>query len=421
MADTKISAISTTLAPASVATGDYVPVARSGGTNAKLDIRALLPPGFAYTQNAANSAEFKSLVMDNDTGFTASPGSVEATSFRLSIGSWNNAGTQNYSNSGLAIGFNCKAVEVGSDFRVDTAKHGLALHFNANYNDTGFSNAAGTEFSAVFIDRPGTTTVELFRFRAGNAPTGTGAHPTGEFVIDARIAVSGVRGARGCDFLGWRSGQLKDCFIQSVRQNNLLYYYDDGTNYPYINMIIKQSTRYRVDLLLGKGGSTDATGTDSSDTTPPYAFAGFGSRPFQGTNFNASTLCLGLSVDDGLSPKDPIGRDCILGVYTGNAVNGTKGLVIRAGRRSGQTANTSNVFEVQSTADEGATGTMTWAWGADGRMIIGSSERITGGNSFTPSWTNIPGGGAPASSAPTWIRVYDGYGGTRYLIPCWAN
>ena len=48
--------------------------------------------------------------------------------------------------------------------------------------------------------------------------------------------------------------------------------------------------------------------------------------------------------------------------------------MIRAGRRSGQTANTSNVFEVQSTADEGATGTMTWAWGADGRMIIGSDS-----------------------------------------------
>ena len=410
------------IAPGAQVAGDKVPVERSGGAKRHIDLSAFIPPGVLLTQNAANSAEFKSLVMDNDTGFTASPGSVEPTSFRLSIGSWNNAGTQNYSNSGLAIGFNCKAVEVGSDFRVDTAKHGLALHFNANYNDTGFSNAAGTEFSAVFIDRPGTTTVELFRFRAGNAPTGTGAHPTGEFVIDARIAVSGVRGARGCDFLGWRSGQLKDCFIQSVRQNNLLYYYDDGTNYPYINMIIKQTSRYRVDLFVGKGGSTDATGTDSSDTTPPYAFAGFGSRPFQGTNFNASTLCLGLSVDDGLNPKDPIGRDCILGVYTGNAVNGTKGIVVRGGRRSGQTANSAAILEIQTTADEGATGTATWSWGADGRCVLAASERLTGGNSFTPTFTNIPGGGAPASTNPTaWIRFYDSIGGSRLLVPAWAN
>lgn len=426
---TKISAASAIL-PSAVATGDIVPVSRSGGSKGKIDLRALLPPGFAYTQNAANSAEFKSLVLDNDTGFSASPGSVEATAFRLSVGSWNNPfGTQTYSNSGLAIGFNCKAVEVGSDFRVDTGKHGLALHFNANYNDVGFSNAQGTEFSAVFIDRPGTTRLEMFRFRAGNIPngqnSGNGDAPAGEYLIDARIGVSGVRGARGCDFLGWRAGSLKDCFVASIRRNEFLFYYDDGTNYPYKNFKIVQNSRFRVDVSLGMGGSTDATGVDSSDNTEPTAFIGLGSRPSGGTNFNASTMALGLSntSTDPTNAKDPMGRDCILSVYTGNAVNGTKGLVLRGGGRTGQTANNSAILEIQTTADAGATGTATWSWSAEGKCSIAASERLSGGNSFTPTWTNLPGGGPPASTNPTWIRVYDSIGGgaARLLIPAWAN
>lgn len=428
MADTKISALNGGVAVAR-AVGDLVAIAR-GGANYPVDLGLMLPPGFAFTQNAANSAEFKSLVMDNDTGFTASAGSVEATSFRLSVGSWNNPfGTQTYSNSGLAIGFNCKAVEVGSDFRVDTNKHGLALHFNANYNDAGFSNAQGTEFSAVFIDRPGTTILEMFRFRAGNIPNGgnggAGDAPAGEYLIDARIGVSGVRGARGCDFLGWRAGSLKDCFVASIRRNEFLFYYDDGTNYPYKNFKIVQNNRFRVDISLGMGGSTDATGADSSDNTEPTAFIGLGSRPFQSTNFNASTMALGLSntSTDPSNAKDPMGRDCILSVYTGNAVNGTKGLVLRGGGRSGQTANTAgNILEVQSTSDAGATGTMTWAFTSDGKLAVGSTQRVSGvgTNAFTPDW-KIPGGGAPGTLTPSWLKLTDGYGGSTYYVPYWAN
>lgn len=412
------------IAPGAQVAGDKVPVERSGGAKRHIDLSAFIPPGVLLTQNAANSAEFKAIALANDTGFSASPGSVEATTFRLSVGSWNNPfGTQTYSNSGLAIGFNCKAVEVGSDFRVDTGKHGLALHFNANYCDSGFSNAQGSEFSAVHIDRAGTTVIEMFRFRAGNIASGTGQHPTGEFLIDARIGVSGVRGARGCDFLGWRAGSLKDCFVASIRRNEFLFYYDDGTNYPYKNFKMVQASRFRTEFAIGMGGTADATGTDSSDNTEPQAIARFGSRPYSGTNFNASTLTLGLSntSTDSFNAKDPMG-EAILNVYTGNAVNGTKGIVLRAGGRTGQTANTANIMEVQNTSDAGATGTMTWAFTADGKLAVGSTQRVTGvgTNAFTPDW-KIPGGGAPGTLTPSWLKLTDGYGGATYYVPYWAN
>lgn len=441
---TKISAASAIL-PSAVATGDIVPVSRSGGSKGKIDLRALLPPGFAYTQNAANSAEFKSLVLDNDTGFSASPGSVESTSFRISQGNWNSTDgtygpTQTKSNSGLAIGFNCKSVEIGQEFRVDTAKHGLGIFFDSNHV-TGFGQTS--EFAVRFKNKEGTAYFEALRFVFGNSTADAHTNP-GEYLQDARIGVSGVRGARGCDFLGWTNGATMgwagagtfnaDVFIASIRRNELLFYHDPtpthgGATYPFINMRLRQADRFTVRMDFGMAASSDPS-PNNYNTTPqiPTSMIKFGSRPYNSTYPNASQIYLGLS-DTTLdaTAKEPFtagASPAICAVYTGNAQAGTKGIVIRGGARNTGTGspNAGHLFEVQSTADYGATGTMTWAFGSDGTLICGSTQRTSGvgTNSFTPTW-KIPGGGAPAQLEPTWLHVYSSQGGSKYYVPAFAN
>lgn len=419
----------TEVTPSQFTAGDGVPVQRANGNKGWADLSKIVPPGFAFTQNAANSAEFKSLVIANDPGFTAtSPGTVEATNFRLAQGNWNttDAGgtTHVYSNSGLVIGFNCKAVQAGDEMRVDTSKHALAVVIDSN-RLTNFGMIS--EFAVRFKNRTGTAHFEALRFNFGNSPTGSGAHPTGEFLHDARIGVSGERGARGCDFLGWTAGGSMgwsagnfnaDVFVASIRQNELLYYYDDGSSYPFINMRLRQISRLEVDMDFGKENDADAS-PNNYNTTPavPAAFIRFYSRPWSGTWPSAASMVLGLArTPSGTTahgaPKDPMGTTQILAVYTGNAVNATKGIVIRGGRRGSDTANSGNLFEVQETSDGGATGTATWSFNSSGQIAVATSQLAAGATktALEDKWINF-------TMTNDYIAIV--VNGTTKYIPCY--
>ena len=380
---------------------------------------------------AGVGADWRKTTSPNDSAFTASPGAVQACEWRDSISNWNSTdgtygSTQTFANSGRAIGFNVKAAEIGQEFRTDTAKHGLGIFIDSNHV-TAFGQTS--EFAIRFRNAGGLAHFEALRFVFGNASTDP-LQPPGEFLQDARIGVSGVRGARGLDFLGWTSGGTMgrssgafnaDVFVASIRQNEYLQYYDDGTNYPFINMRIRQVSRFNVDLDIGRGDASDPSPNNwDTASDAPDSFISFGSRPFTGTNPNAACMVLGLARDgDSKRPFSFGSSPGILQIYTGNAVNGTVGLKIRGGGRTA-TANAANLVEIQSNTGFGATGATEYSWLVDGRLQLSATQLVgVGGNAFTPNW-QIPGGGAPGELRPSWLKVLNS-GGSTIFIPGWIN